>query len=83
VVSCAFGSSFGDHVTVDDVASVCRSLGDLGVDRVTLADTTGTATPARIAAVLGRTVEELSAEPAATCPTCGQPLTPARPAGDA
>jgi len=36
-----------------------------------------------IAAVLGRTVEELSAEPAATCPTCGQPLTPARPAGDA
>jgi hydroxymethylglutaryl-CoA lyase len=55
VVSCAFGSSFGDHVTVDDVASVCRSLGDLGVDRVTLADTTGTATPARIAAVLGRT----------------------------
>jgi hydroxymethylglutaryl-CoA lyase len=55
VVSCAFGSSFGDRVTVDDVASVCRSLGEIGVDRVTLADTTGTATPARIGAVLART----------------------------
>jgi hydroxymethylglutaryl-CoA lyase len=54
-VSCAFGSSFGDRVTVDDVTAVCRSLRGLGVDRLTLADTTGTATPARIAAVLERT----------------------------
>jgi hydroxymethylglutaryl-CoA lyase len=55
VVSCSFGSSFGDRVTVTDVAKVCARLRQLGVDQLTLADTTGTATPRRIAAVVGKT----------------------------
>jgi hydroxymethylglutaryl-CoA lyase len=55
VVSCAFGSAFGDAVTVADVAAVCDSLRSTGVAQLTLADTTGTATPRRIEAVLGST----------------------------
>ena len=55
VVSCAFGSSFGDEVTVEQVVNVCASLRGIGVHQLTLADTTGTATPRRIAAVLERT----------------------------
>jgi hydroxymethylglutaryl-CoA lyase len=52
VVSCAFGSSFGDRVTVADVAGVCARLRELGADQITLADTTGTASPRRIQSVL-------------------------------
>ena len=55
VVSCSFGSSFGDRVTVADVARVCASLRQLGSDQLTLADTTGTATPRRIESVLTET----------------------------
>jgi hydroxymethylglutaryl-CoA lyase len=55
VVSCSFGSSFGDRVTVADVVRVCASLRELGVDQLTLADTTGTATPRRIEMVLDKT----------------------------
>jgi hydroxymethylglutaryl-CoA lyase len=55
VVSCSFGSSFGDRVTVADVVGVCASLRRLGADQLTLADTTGTATPRRIASVLDNT----------------------------
>jgi hydroxymethylglutaryl-CoA lyase len=55
VVSCSFGSSFGDRVTVADVVEVCASLRHLGADHLTLADTTGTATPRRIEAVLAQT----------------------------
>jgi hydroxymethylglutaryl-CoA lyase len=55
VVSCSFGSSFGDRVTVGDVAGVCASLRELGADQLTLADTTGTATPRRIRSVLAAT----------------------------
>jgi hydroxymethylglutaryl-CoA lyase len=55
VVSCSFGSSFGDRVTVADVARVCASLRQLGSDQLTLADTTGTATPRRIESVLNET----------------------------
>ncbi|MDP1793826.1 MAG: hydroxymethylglutaryl-CoA lyase [Acidimicrobiales bacterium] len=55
VVSCAFGSSFGDAVTRQDVGAVCAELRSIGVERLTLADTTGTATPRRIGAVLEHT----------------------------
>jgi hydroxymethylglutaryl-CoA lyase len=55
VVSCSFGSSFGDRVTVADVVRVCASLRERGVDQLTLADTTGTATPRRIEMVLDKT----------------------------
>jgi hydroxymethylglutaryl-CoA lyase len=55
VVSCAFGSSFGDRLTVADVVGVCTRLRGLGADQLTLADTTGTATPRRIESVLAKT----------------------------
>jgi hydroxymethylglutaryl-CoA lyase len=45
VVSCAFGSPFDDHVTVASVAAVCAAVHATGVDQMTLADTTGMATP--------------------------------------
>lgn len=62
VVSCAFGSPFdaGDadadadaDVTVASVAEVCAAVVALGVDQITLADTTGMATPRRVAEVVG------------------------------
>lgn len=55
VVSCSFGSSFGDRVTVADVVGMCSRLRELGADQLTLADTTGTATPRRIESVLAKT----------------------------
>lgn len=56
VVSCAFGSPFdddADDVTVASVAEVCAAVGAAGVDQITLADTTGMATPRRVAEVVG------------------------------
>jgi hydroxymethylglutaryl-CoA lyase len=52
VVSCSFGSPFDDHVTVTDVADVCAAVHAAGVDQLTLADTTGMATPRTVADVL-------------------------------
>jgi hydroxymethylglutaryl-CoA lyase len=54
-VSCAFGSSFGDAVTSTAVADIAKAVLDAGADQLTLADTTGTATPRRIASVLALT----------------------------
>ncbi len=56
VVSCAFGSPFdddADDVTVASVAEVCAAVVAVGVDQITLADTTGMATPRRVAEVVG------------------------------
>ena len=55
VISCSFGSSFGDEVGSSAVSSICSSLRDIGVNMLTLADTTGTASPRRIEAVLAKT----------------------------
>ena len=52
VVSCAFGSPFED-VTLRSVADVVERVRSSGVQRVTLADTTGAATPRRIVAGAG------------------------------
>jgi hydroxymethylglutaryl-CoA lyase len=53
VISCCFGSPFdGEHVTPDDVDAIVEHARSVGVDRVTLADTTGVATPRRISSVL-------------------------------
>ena len=54
VVSCAFGSAH-DVVRPDDVARVCAAAVVAGADAVTLADTTGVATPSRIERVLAET----------------------------
>jgi hydroxymethylglutaryl-CoA lyase len=54
VISCCFGSPFEDeHITPSDVAAVADRVRAVGADRVTLADTTGAATPRRVAAVVG------------------------------
>jgi hydroxymethylglutaryl-CoA lyase len=54
VISCCFGSPFaGEKITPDDVAALVARARASGVDRITLADTTGMATPRRIADVLG------------------------------
>jgi hydroxymethylglutaryl-CoA lyase len=52
VVSCAFGSPYEGDLAVEDVASLCGRLRDVGVSALTLADTTGMATPVRLASVV-------------------------------
>ncbi len=55
VISCAFGSPFdGEDITPDDVAALVDHAHAMGVERITLADTTGVATPHRVGAVLDR-----------------------------
>jgi len=45
VISCAFGSPYADVSMQHDLVNFVDELRDLGCDRVTLADTTGEATP--------------------------------------
>lgn len=53
VISCCFGSPFpGEEVTPADVGALVDHARAAGIDRVTLADTTGMASPRRIADVL-------------------------------
>jgi hydroxymethylglutaryl-CoA lyase len=52
VVSCAFGSPYEGDLAVEDVSSLCTRLRDVGVGALTLADTTGMATPVRVASVV-------------------------------
>jgi hydroxymethylglutaryl-CoA lyase len=52
VVSCAFGSPFGDVDGAASVAAVVGQVRDTIAAQVTLADTTGAATPRRIGQVL-------------------------------
>jgi hydroxymethylglutaryl-CoA lyase len=54
VISCCFGSPFeGEEISADAVAGLVARARDFGVDEVTLADTTGMATPRRIDEVVG------------------------------
>jgi hydroxymethylglutaryl-CoA lyase len=55
VVSCAFGSPYEGDLAPATVALISRRLLDGGATSLTLADTTGMATPARIDAVLAET----------------------------
>ena len=56
VISCCFGSPFdGEDITAGDVAALVERARAIGVDQVTLADTTGMATPRRIIDVLAAT----------------------------
>lgn len=52
VVSCAFGSPYEGEVAPADVAALAQRLVDVGAGAVTCADTTGMATPPRIAVVV-------------------------------
>lgn len=55
VISCAFGSPFEGDVAPDDAHALGRRLLDAGVSSLTYADTTGMATPRRVADLLGVT----------------------------
>ncbi len=52
VISCAFGSPFEGDIAASVVAGLARQLLDGGATSITLADTTGMATPGRIDALL-------------------------------
>lgn len=52
VVSCAFGSPYEGDVDPAEVASLAAACREAGADRITLADTTGMATPRRVDAAL-------------------------------
>jgi hydroxymethylglutaryl-CoA lyase len=61
VVSCAFGSVSADEpLAASGVAELVERLRGLGMDRITLADTTGTASPRRIGALLALTGVDVS-----------------------
>jgi len=49
VISCAFGSPYEDDTDPAEVVAMGRRLLDSGVDQITYADTTGMATPRRVA----------------------------------
>jgi hydroxymethylglutaryl-CoA lyase len=55
VISCAFGSPFEDDIAPAMVAELLRRLRDGGATAITLADTTGMATPRQIDSVLAAT----------------------------
>lgn len=55
VVSCAFGSPYEGEIAPADVAALCERVTAVGASTLTLADTTGMATPRRIADVLAAT----------------------------
>jgi hydroxymethylglutaryl-CoA lyase len=55
VVSCAFGSPYEGDVDPADVGALCHRLREGGAASITLADTTGMATPRRVDEVLAVT----------------------------
>lgn len=52
VVSCAFGAPYEGDIPVRDVVSLCERLRAVGASAITLADTTGMATPVQLSAVV-------------------------------
>ena len=55
VVSCAFGSPYEGDLPASEVDALCRRVLDTGTAALTLADTTGMATPRLVEALLERT----------------------------
>ncbi|MDZ7676361.1 MAG: hydroxymethylglutaryl-CoA lyase [Acidimicrobiales bacterium] len=52
VISCAFGSPYDEEIAPFDVAAIVERVQEAGSSDITLADTTGVATPERIADVV-------------------------------
>ena len=52
VISCAFGSPYDEDIGPFDVAAIVERVQEAGTSHVTLADTTGVATPERIGDVI-------------------------------
>ncbi len=59
VLSCSFGSPYEGDISPEQVASVARRCMEAGASALTLADTTGMATPRRIEEVIGATGHEV------------------------
>lgn len=59
VLSCAFGSPYEGEIPVGDVERLAAACRDAGADDLTLADTTGMATPRGVWEVLDRTGPDL------------------------
>ena len=59
IVSCAFGSPYEGDIAPADVAMLAERLRAAGASAITLADTTGMATPKRLQAVLALTGVEV------------------------
>ncbi len=59
VVSCAFGSPYDEDIGAFDVAAIVDRAVDAGASAITLADTTGVATPDRIADVVATAGAEI------------------------
>ena len=55
VVSCCFGSPYEGEIAPDAVGGLVRRIWDIGATAVTLADTTGMATPRRVDDVIDET----------------------------
>lgn len=55
VISCAFGSPYTGDAPTGRVPGLLEAVREVGADAVTLADTTGMATPARVRALLAAT----------------------------
>ena len=55
VLSCCFGSPYEGEIDPDEVGTFAEAAIEAGAAAVTLADTTGMATPRRITEVIGRT----------------------------
>lgn len=53
-LSCAFGCPLAGHVSMASALSVVEQLREHGVDEIVLADTSGTATPSRVAALVAK-----------------------------
>lgn len=58
-VACAFGCPFEGDVAVEAVLRIAEAYAGLGVDRLTLGDTTGMATPPTLARVVRALAEQL------------------------
>lgn len=61
VVSCAFGSPYEGDIPANDILDLVDQLLDADVDTITLADTTGMATPRVLAEVVTPVAEALAA----------------------
>jgi hydroxymethylglutaryl-CoA lyase len=58
-LSMAFGNPYGDPWRQEDVIGACRSLQEMGIEDISLADTVGVATPNQILSLLGTVVAEV------------------------
>ncbi|MDR5802047.1 hydroxymethylglutaryl-CoA lyase [Caballeronia sp. LZ001] len=60
-VATAFGCPFEGHIDEDRVLSIVRAYRELGIDGITLADTTGMANPRQVARLVTRVLEQVPA----------------------